>query len=90
MLNKIAKIENFVATLESEQLSDQQQFTLAVNPDDVMGGATYNGKDCTNPRKCNGSTNGGDCVNQKKCTDSHNVGSCGPVKLDQPVAATAD
>ncbi|MDR0206181.1 MAG: hypothetical protein LBI45_02855 [Bacteroidales bacterium] len=80
-MTKLSKIEGFIASLERTHLSEKQQMTLMVNPEDVMGGSTQNGGTCNNTGSgCGGSINtksctnsGSNCdgsINEKKCTNT--------------------
>jgi len=81
-MTKLSKIEGFIASLESNHLSEKQQMTLMVNPEDVMGGAVTNSGTCNNAGSgCTGSINVKSCTNSgNNCDGSLNEKKCTIVK----------
>lgn len=76
---KIQEIENFVNGLEQSYLSEHQMMTLTVNPEEVVGGASTNSRDCKNETiSCRNSKNERNCTNDVwcGCGASVNSGSC--------------
>lgn len=77
---KIQEIENFVNGLEQSYLSEHQMMTLAVNPEEVVGGINNNGF-CENS-SCDHSRNRKWCVNQSDCNTTINRKECDNQKSD--------
>ena len=77
MDTKLMKIESFVGSLETSLLSENQQITLIVNPEDEMGGTSTNKSGCSNGSSCQGSINYKNCVNSNgSCVSSINEKKC--------------
>jgi len=80
MSSKLAKIQGFVDSLEKNYLSEKQQMTIAVNPEEILGGtgSSMNKKDCMNNSSiCESSTNKKDCMNGASfCTGTINKSAC--------------
>ena len=74
-MKKSESIENFVDTLMSEQLSEQQQISLVIHQENLTGGSTNH--TCTNTgAACTDVTNSVNCVNKDGCLGSINSLNC--------------
>lgn len=86
MKNKLEKIQFFVESLEKDQLSERQQTTLVVNPEDVMGGAISNASGCVNDGSCASSINDRKCANAGGCDGSINGRKCNNAPVAMEIA----
>lgn len=87
MKKQLAKIEEFVTSIESTQMSEDQQSLILSAPVNVIGGMNGSGQ-CTNydPDSCGGVNKR--CTNHGVCGTSDNTRNCTNNPIQTPSTDT--
>lgn len=80
-MENLKRIEDFLNSLESEQMSEAQDAIILSGLSEDLSGSSMNQKRCHNLSLCSVSTNDRRCFNSKNnCSDAVNYSRCKVLK----------